>query len=176
VPTAFVGFGHTGGASGALAALAAHLDPAPSVKWGAGSSPLAGHAARAVYLPYSDAGLVGVLLQAPTEGALRDAARAALDGMKAAASGLDKDAAARAVAKARFAAASAIDGRDGYTHALAPKLLAGDNGPATDVLKAFEGLDAKAIAGAAEAALKAKPVYVAVGDVTTLPYADEFGL
>jgi ubiquinol-cytochrome c reductase core subunit 2 len=198
-PTVFVGFGHAGSPSGALAALAQHLNPAPSVKWGAGLSPLSGSlpansSARAVYLPYSDAGLFGLLVQAGTEGILRDAAKVAVEGLKKAASGLDKDAAARAAAKARFAAASAIDGRDGYTATLAPKvrrlhlagsgwtlmthvqLLAGDNGPATDLLKAFDGLDAKAIASAAEKALKSKPVFVAVGDVHSLPYADEIGL
>jgi ubiquinol-cytochrome c reductase core subunit 2 len=126
-PTAFIGFGHTGGASPALAALAAHLQPSPAVKWGTGLSPLSSNlpsnaAAHAMYLPYSDAGLFGFLVQGGTEGAVGDAAKAAVNVLKQAASGLEKDAGIRAVAQAKFAAASAIDSRNGYTAVLGPKV------------------------------------------------------
>ncbi|KAG8739203.1 ubiquinol-cytochrome c reductase core subunit 1 [Ceratobasidium sp. 414] len=61
----FVGFG-VPGAAPELAALHAHLDTTPTLKWAAGSSPLAGTGAVPVYVPYSDAALFGVLVRAET--------------------------------------------------------------------------------------------------------------
>jgi ubiquinol-cytochrome c reductase core subunit 2 len=45
-----------------------------------------------------------------------------------------------------------------------------------DALKAFEGLDGNAVSKAAADLLKAKPLFITVGDVSSLPYADEVGL
>jgi ubiquinol-cytochrome c reductase core subunit 2 len=179
--TAFVGFGVAGAPSPALAALAAHLSPSPAVKWGAGTGALvgavpAGAALAPVYLPYSDGTLFGVLVQGARGALVRDAASAAVAAMRAAAE-LGADDAKKAVAKARFAAAAAVDGRAGYVAELGPRLLAqGKDASALDALAAFDKLDASAVASAAQSLLKAKPTFVVVGDVNELPYADEVGL
>jgi ubiquinol-cytochrome c reductase core subunit 2 len=181
VQTAFVGFGVAGAPSPALAALAAHLSPSPAVKWGAGTGALvgavpAGAALAPVYLPYSDGTLFGVLVQGARGALVRDAASAAVAAMRAAAE-LSADDAKKAVAKARFAAAAAVDARAGYVATLGPRLLAqGKDASALDALAAFDGLDASAVASAAQSLLKAKPTFVVVGDVNELPYADEVGL
>lgn len=127
-PTVFVGFGHTGASSPALAALASHLEPASAIKWGAGVSPLTAEVPKnthikPVYLPYSDAGLFGVLVQGATEGLVLDAAKAAVKALQAVAKdGLSGELAGRASAQAKFAAAKAIESRTGYAAVLGPKV------------------------------------------------------
>ncbi|KAG8739201.1 ubiquinol-cytochrome c reductase core subunit 1 [Ceratobasidium sp. 414] len=61
----FVRFG-VPGAAPKLAALHAHLNRTPALKWVAGSSPLAGIGTVPVYVPYSDAAMFGVLVRADT--------------------------------------------------------------------------------------------------------------
>lgn len=125
--TAFIGFGTTGAPSAETAALAAYLSAEPSVKWSKGLSPIAaalpqGASAQSVYLPYSDASLVGVLVQAPTAAALKEAGKVAVDAVKKAASGVSAEEVAAAVAKAKFAAASAADARAGVVEAIGAKV------------------------------------------------------
>src|SRR6266446_581779 len=77
----FVGFGSTTSASvPALHALAAHLDPAPALKWAGSSAAVAsgipvGINARSVLLPYSDATLIGVVLEGKDSAALKEGAK-----------------------------------------------------------------------------------------------------
>lgn len=117
----FVGFGAPG-ASPELAVLQAYLDTTPAVKWTAGSSPLAGINATPVYIPYSDAALFGVLVKGATAAETSAAAKAAADALKKVASGLTKEEASKAVARAKFAAAAAVEGRAGLVAALAPQV------------------------------------------------------
>lgn len=124
--TIFIGYGQTGASTGALAALAAHLNPTPAVKWSQGASPFAaalpaGTAAQSVLLPYSDGALFGILVQGATAGLAKDAAKAAIDALRAAGSVKAEEAKA-ALAKARFAAASLLDGREGLVTALGGKV------------------------------------------------------
>ncbi|EAU87908.1 ubiquinol-cytochrome C reductase complex core protein 2 [Coprinopsis cinerea okayama7 len=178
--TVFIGFGQSGAPSAELATLAAHLSPSPSVKWSKGVSPLAaaipeGASVQSVYLPYTDASLVGLLVQAPTAAGVKEAGKAAVQALKSAAAGVEQEQLASAVAKARFAAASAVDSRQGLTATLGPKVLAGGDASAASVVSAFDAVNASGFTKAASALLAAKPTYVAVGDAS-LPYADELGL
>jgi ubiquinol-cytochrome c reductase core subunit 2 len=125
--TAFIGFGTTGAPSAEAAALAAYLSPAPSVKWSQGVSPIAaalpqGSSVQSVYLPYSDASLVGVLVQGHSAAAVKEAGKVVVDAVKKAAAGASAEEVAAAVAKAKFAAASAADARAGIVDTIGAKV------------------------------------------------------
>lgn len=128
--TVFIGFGTTGAPSAEVATLAAYLNPSPSVKWskGASTSALAaaalpeGASVEVVYLPYSDAALVGLLVQAPTAEAVREAGVKAVEALKKAAAGAEEGDVQSAVAKAKFAVASAADKRAGVVEAIGSKV------------------------------------------------------
>ncbi|KAK7030710.1 peptidase-M16 domain-containing protein [Favolaschia claudopus] len=177
--TIFIGYGTTGAPTPELAALAAHLDPNPSVKWAKSASPiLVGEntTAQAVYLPYSDAALVGLLVQGPTAAGVREAAKAAVAAIKGT-SGVKAEQLKSAVAKAKFRLAANADGRAGIVEVLGSKVLAGSSETSLDA--AIASLDKVSSAGFTKAAgelIKGKPTYVAIGDTQALPYADELGL
>jgi ubiquinol-cytochrome c reductase core subunit 2 len=79
---------------------------------------------QSVYLPYSDATLFGLLVQGTTAAGVTEAGKAAVKALKSAAAtgGVKGEELKKAVAKAKFAAASAIDGRDGLVSVLGSKV------------------------------------------------------
>ncbi|KAH9034226.1 LuxS/MPP-like metallohydrolase [Lactarius pseudohatsudake] len=179
----FVGFGSTASASvPALHALAAHLNPAPALKWATGAAPLAsaipaGVSARSVLLPYSDATLIGVVLEGADAGALAEGAKAVVGAFKDVAAGkVGKEELGRAVARAKFQLAAGLEGREGYVGAFGPKVLRGEAANVQAALEGVQGVSGTSLAQAAANLVKGKPTYVAVGDLHTLPYADEIGL
>ena len=143
----FVGFGSTASASvPALHALAAHLNPAPALKWAASAAPLAaaipaGVHAHSVLLPYSDATLVGILLEGRDAAALGEGAKAVVGAFKNAAGGkVGKEELARAVARAKFQLAAGIEGREGYVGAFGPKVLKGETAGMQAALDGVQGV------------------------------------
>jgi len=177
--TVFIGFGAPGAPSADLAAFSAHISPQPAVKWSQGISPIAaaapvGTSVQSVYLPYSDATLLGILIQGSSAAGVREAGKAAVQALKAGV----KNAAdvKKAVAKARFAAASSLESRDGLFSLLGSKVLAGSDASIATALSSFDKVGASSISKAATSLVKGKPTYVAIGDVNTLPYPDELGL
>jgi ubiquinol-cytochrome c reductase core subunit 2 len=130
--TVFVGYGVAGASSSpssSLAILSAHLSPQPSIKWSQGISPISagvpvGTSVRTVLLPYSDAALFGLLIQGASAEGVREAGKAAVRALKesCAAGGVKGPDLKKAVAKAKFAAASAVDRRDGFFNVLGPKV------------------------------------------------------
>ncbi|KAI0758832.1 LuxS/MPP-like metallohydrolase [Fomes fomentarius] len=178
--TVFIGFGTAGAPSAELAVLASHLDPTPSVKWSQGTSPIAagipvGASVKSVLLPYSDASLFGLLVQGQTAADVKAAGKAAVDALKTAGS-LNGEDLQKAVAKAKFSAANALDVRDGLLATLGPKILSGASTSVADTLSSLDGVTASAYSKAASSLLKSKLTYIAVGDTKSLPYADELGL
>ncbi|KAJ7224370.1 peptidase family M16-domain-containing protein [Mycena pura] len=177
--TIFIGYGTSGSPAAELAALAAHLDPNPSIKWARSSSPLLQDGKTSVHsvcMPYSDAALVGLLIQGPTAQAVREAGKAAVAALKGA-SDVKAENLKLAVAKAKFRLASTVDSRDGLLEVLGSKVLAGSS--ETSVEASLSSLDKITTAGfnkAATSLLKGKVTYIAVGDTQALPYADELGL
>lgn len=130
--TVFIGFGVAGAPSGDLAVLNAHLSTTPSIKWSKGLSPIAasipaGASVQTVYLPYSDASLFGFLVQAETAEGVTQAGLAAIKALKEATSGkgIAEEALKSAVAKAKFTAANAVEGREGLFTTLGGKVLQG---------------------------------------------------
>ncbi|KAK0189412.1 Metalloenzyme, LuxS/M16 peptidase-like protein [Armillaria mellea] len=158
--TVFIGFGTTGTPSPDLAAFSSYLSPTPSIKWSQGLSPIAsaipaGTSVQSVYLPYSDASLFGLLVQGPSGASVKEAGKAAVQALKAAAQGLSQEDAAKAAAKAKFAAASAIESRDTFINVLGSKVLTGSDASVNAALEPF--------ANAASTLVSAKPTFVAVG-------------
>ncbi|KAH0580069.1 Cytochrome b-c1 complex subunit 2, mitochondrial [Termitomyces sp. J132] len=179
--TVFIGFGATGTPSPELATLAAHISPAPSVKWSKGISPLSlaiptYASVQSVYLPYSDATLVGVLIQGATAAEVKTAATAAVAELKKAAGGLSAEDLKKAVAKAKFAAASAVESRDGLAATFGSEIFAGAPTTLGATLASFDNVSAAGVSKAVSKLVTGKPTYVAIGNATALPYADEIGL
>ncbi|KAF8741724.1 LuxS MPP-like metallohydrolase, partial [Rhizoctonia solani] len=165
----FIGFGAPAG-SPELSALQAHLDGAPSVKWSTGSSPLAGTGAVPVYIPYSDAALFGVLVSGNNVAADTKTAVAALK------KGLSKEEATKAVSKAKFKAASALEAREGLVAAVAPQVFGGSTSSLDSFHAALDKVSEASVSKTLSSLLGAKPTFVAIGDVNALPYVDELGL
>ncbi|KAJ3867834.1 Metalloenzyme, LuxS/M16 peptidase-like protein [Lentinula novae-zelandiae] len=179
--TVFVGFGSAGAPTPEIAALSAYLSPTPSVKWSKGSSPIAatipeGTTVEVVHLSYSDASLFGLLVQGPSGSAVKEAGKAAVQALKTVSNGLKGDDLKKALSKAKFTAASAVDSREGLVSILGSKVLSGHESSLDTTLASFDKVSEIAFAKAASTLVKVKPVFVAVGDVATLPYADELGL
>lgn len=81
-----------------------------------------GTSVQTVYLPYSDATLFGLLVQGSTSSSVKEAGKAAVAALQAAAKGIKEEELKAAVSKAKFAAASAVDTRDGLVAALGAKV------------------------------------------------------
>ena len=157
VQTIFVGFGSTASASvPALHALAAHLNPAPALKWAGSAAPVAsgiptGIRARSVLLPYSDATLVGVVLEGTDGAALREGAKAIVGGFKGAAAGkVGKEELARAVARARFQLAAGVEAREGYVGAFGPKVLKGETASVQGTLDGIQAVSGSGLSQVSE--------------------------
>lgn len=177
--TVFIGYGTAGPSDPAIAALAAYLSPTPSLKWSKGLSPLSelpqGTSIQSVYLPYSDATLFGLLVQGTTTAGVKEAGKLAVKALKGVLSVKAEDL-KKALAKAKFTAASSIDNRDGIINILGPKVFAGSDASLDSTLTAFDKVNNIVFTKAASTLLKSKPTYVAIGHIHTLPYADELGL
>ncbi|CAD6893043.1 unnamed protein product [Tilletia controversa] len=177
----FLGFeGAATGSKPELAVLRAHLGGESSVKWSSGLSPLAQLSAKdpsvrasAFNLTFSDTGIIGAYVSAQPD-RIAAAVKSVAAAFKEAASKISSDDLKKAIAKAKYDAASSFESRAGAHEAVASSLL--EHGKAVtleDTFKALEGVSADAVSSAAEKALKSKPTTVAVGDVNVLPYADE---
>ncbi|KAJ7077862.1 Metalloenzyme, LuxS/M16 peptidase-like protein [Mycena belliarum] len=177
--TLFIGFGAPGVPSPELSTLAAYLDPNPSVKWSRGSSPMLQAeqtSVQAVYLPYSDASLVGLLIQGPNAQAVTMAGKAAVAALKGS-SGVKAEELKSAIAQAKFRTASSVDGRAGLVEVLGSKVLAGLKETSVEAsLSAFDKVTATSFKNTTAALVKSKPTFVVIGDTQTLPYAEELGL
>jgi ubiquinol-cytochrome c reductase core subunit 2 len=147
--TIFVGFGSTSTASvPALHALAAHLNPSPSLKWSTSStSPLApsipsGVSAHSILLPYTDASLIGVMLTGTDASALKEGAKAVVQAFRdtAEGKGVGKEELGRAVARAKFQVAAAVEGREGMVGTFGPKVLRGEKVSVQATLEGVQGV------------------------------------
>ncbi|KAL7340040.1 exocyst complex component EXO84 [Rhodotorula toruloides] len=156
------------------AVLAVLLGGQASVKWGAGASPLAKLAtstssAKAFNLGYSDAGLFGISVSAKTND-VADVATKALSELKNVANGVSDELVKQAVAKAKFAAAAALETREGKTLVLGEQLASGGEAPAIDdIFAKLDKVTGESLAKAAKNALASKPTTVAVGNTHALP-------
>ncbi|GAA5855918.1 hypothetical protein JCM8547_000415 [Rhodosporidiobolus lusitaniae] len=152
-----------------------------AVKWGAGSSPLAKlttatSSAQAFNLAYSDAGLFGIAVSGKTAD-VSEVASKAIAALKEVKNGAAEEAVKQAVAKAKFAAASALETRAGQVEVIGHQVAY--NGQAPSLEEVFAKLDkvsVESLSKAASSALSSKPTTVAVGNTHALPYADALGL
>ncbi|KAJ3536257.1 hypothetical protein NMY22_g6110 [Coprinellus aureogranulatus] len=95
---------------------------------------------------------------------LEQAGKVAVDAVKKAANSVSNEVVATAAAKARFAAASAADGRAGVVEAIGAKIFSGSGASNASTLAAFDS-DASAFSKDASSLVR----------VGALPYADELG-
>lgn len=178
---AFEGAGHKDAAAAAnLAVLRSLLGGESSVKWSNGVSPFSqiadsvqGAQANAFNLTFSDSGIFGAHVSAPST-SVQQAASKVAQALKNVAGGLKEETIKAAIAKAKFERASLLENRTASHELLSAQLL--DGGKAAtleEAFAAFEDVKASSLSSAAEKLLKSKPTTVAVGDVHLLPYADE---
>lgn len=123
----FIGFGTAGTPSAELAVLASYLSPKPSVKWAQGTSPisaslLAGTSAEAVFLPYSDAALFGILVQGKNVEGVKEVVKASVKALQDASTSIKPEELQKAIAKAKFSSASAVENKDGFVNTIAPQV------------------------------------------------------
>lgn len=147
-----VAFEGASAASAEFAVLRYLLGGESSVKWSTGSSPLAKLAstnvsAQAFNLAYSDAGLFGFAVKAPTA-QVADVASKALAELKTVAKGASDEAIKQAIAKAKFAAAAALETRYGQVELVGAQLAAEGKVPASleEVFSALDKVSAESIA------------------------------
>lgn len=114
--TIFIGFGTTT-PSPVLSVLSAHVSPTPSLKWP--SAPRTSATVTSVLLPYSDATLTGVLVQGADAKSVAEAAKAVVEKLK---KPLSADELKIAVARAKFGAAAALEGREGLVEVIGGKV------------------------------------------------------
>ncbi|KAF8331843.1 Metalloenzyme, LuxS/M16 peptidase-like protein [Cantharellus anzutake] len=176
-PTLFIGFG-TSSPLSALPVLAAYLEPTPSLKWTPGTSPLSkvpqGASVEIVHETYSDGALLGVLVQAPTIAAAKEAGTIAAKALRNLSS-INKQELQKAISKAKFKAASALESRETTAVAIAPQVFTGKGDLVQSTLKELESIAESEVNKAARSLTSGKPTYVAIGS-GALPYADELGL
>ncbi|GJN87275.1 hypothetical protein Rhopal_000223-T1 [Rhodotorula paludigena] len=163
------------------AVLALLLGGEASVKWGQGATPLAKlttatSSAKAFHLGYSDAGLFGVSVSGKTAD-VEGVAQKAVAELKQVAQGVSAEAVKQAVAKAKFAAAAALETKVGQVSVVGEQVAAHGQVPSLDAIFAkLDEVTAESLAKAAKDALASKPTTVAVGNTHALPYADSLGL
>ncbi|KAF8130166.1 Metalloenzyme, LuxS/M16 peptidase-like protein [Boletus edulis] len=168
--TVFIGFGTTT-PSPVLSVLSAHVAPTQSLKWSA--APRQPATVTSIHLPYSDAVLTGVLVQAADAKSVTEAARAVVEKLK---KPLNANDLKIAVARAKFGAATAVEGREGLVEAIGSNIFSNANASIENTLAALDKVDTAAVSKAVSELTAATPTFVVVGDVKTLPYADEIGL
>jgi ubiquinol-cytochrome c reductase core subunit 2 len=141
--TIFIGFGSAGPVTPELSVLAAHLSSSKSVPWSEQPvSPFPNlpkdSTVQTILLPYSDASLLGFLVQAPTTASVVQAGKAVAAGIKAAGAGIKSDALKKAIAKAKFSAATTLDTRAGLMETVSLQLLMGNKATLESVFSNIE--------------------------------------
>ncbi|EPQ31795.1 uncharacterized protein PFL1_01127 [Pseudozyma flocculosa PF-1] len=180
----FEGAGHQdASASAELAVLRSLLGGESSIKWSRGTSPLsqiadkvAGAEARSFNLTFSDSGVFGVHVSAPHARVL-EATKAATNAFKEVAGGVSSDDLTKAIAKAKYEQAAALESSRLASHeAVAGQLLEGGKvASLDDKVAQLEAVSKDSLAKVVEKLVgkSAKPTTVAIGNVHVLPYADE---
>lgn len=150
--TIFIGYGASSAATPELSVLAAHLSSSPHVKWSEGSASTFSSLPReakvqTVLLPYSDATLFGLLIQAPTTEAVHAAGKSVVSSLKSASSSIKAEDLKKAIAKAKFNAASPLDNRQGLLDAVALQVLTGSSATVESIFSGLDGVSASAASG-----------------------------
>ncbi|GJJ09083.1 hypothetical protein Clacol_003305 [Clathrus columnatus] len=170
--TIFIGYGIPGQPSAELSILNSYLSTTPSLKWSTSSSPLATGlpsetSAKPVLLQYSDAALFGVIVQGKTPEGVTEAGKTVAQVLKNLS--VKEEDFKRATAKAKFSAASEQDSRSGH-------LVAATAPWVNQLFSSTEKLTSASVGKLASDLRKAKPTFVAVGDIYRLPHLDQLGL
>jgi len=82
-----------------------------------------GTSVQSLYLPYSDAGLFGLVVSGRTVEGVKEAGKVAVEVLKKSTKGLTEDELKIALAKAKLGAASAVESREGLIRDLGAKVM-----------------------------------------------------
>ncbi|KAA1102231.1 ubiquinol-cytochrome c reductase core subunit 1 [Puccinia graminis f. sp. tritici] len=147
-----------------------------SIKWAAGSGPLAALPVRAFNLAYSDIALFGFLVSAPAN-QTRSVAQNALRQLRQIATGnsVDHEAVKRAALKAQFLVASHLENNLLRTELLGTQALGSPKSASqlSDLYASYAQVTADQVVKAAKDLLDSPPTTVAVGNTQELPYFDQ---
>ncbi|KAG0143365.1 hypothetical protein CROQUDRAFT_661363 [Cronartium quercuum f. sp. fusiforme G11] len=155
------------------------LGSAPaSVKWSQGISPLSSLPVKSFHLPYSDAGLFGFIIRAPSQ-EVKTVTNQALAELKkiAAGNGIEKESVGRAVKKAQFLVASGLENHILRAETLGSQIQNANASPhhLQDVYASYAQVTPDQVIKAAKSVLSIRPTTVAIGNVHQLPYPDDLG-
>lgn len=184
-PTMIIAFGSTGTASPDMSVIPHLLGGESALKWVPGTSPLSlaaekvpGSKARSFVLPYSDASLVGVEISAPTSQGLNTLAKEVVSAVKSVGSSVKEEDLKKAIAGAKFTAASVVDSKEGLLASYGPQVLSSSNSLKSldEIQNSLGNVSSSSLGKAVEELFKGKATVVAIGDLAVLPYADELGL
>ncbi|ODV91935.1 hypothetical protein CANCADRAFT_79046 [Tortispora caseinolytica NRRL Y-17796] len=166
-------------ASPAAAVLGYALGGIPAIKWATSSASIPTGAAEVSpfvstatgYASYANAGLLHFSVTGPYSAAssVSAAAKKAASVIKSAPSSLSDDVIKRAIAQAKFAAASAVDSYEGTNWAVGTKGL----GLGSVDTAAFDKVTPDAVKAVAKKIAEATPAVAAVGKIFELPHTDE---
>ncbi|KAJ3100580.1 hypothetical protein HDU96_010286 [Phlyctochytrium bullatum] len=157
------------------------LDGSKRLKWADSASGLLGQASAAgtsvsaFNTSYTDAGIFGLLVKGSTD-AIKPAAQAGIDALKAAASSVSPSALERAKKAAILDAdgADAFGSRDVALYAIGRQAItSGSFVTPVEVASAISNVTAEDVSALAKSLLASKPSVVARGNTLKLPYADE---
>jgi ubiquinol-cytochrome c reductase core subunit 2 len=137
-PAMVIAFGSNSAPTPELSVLSHLLGGTSGLKWAPGVSPLSlaadkipGASAKAFVLPYSDAGLFGVVITAPTSEGVKSLSSEVVGLVQGLQKEVKEEELKRAIAKAKFEAASATETRDGLLTTVVPQVSCDPLGRAT---------------------------------------------
>ncbi|KAJ9065465.1 ubiquinol-cytochrome c reductase core subunit 1 [Entomophthora muscae] len=147
------------------------------LKWGSGASPVAklvagtSAQASAFNFSYSDAGLFGLYIAAPSA-EITQLANSSLAELRKTASGLSAEELKRGIALARFEALSSLESQ--YSKAVVFGTQVSLSGKMTeDAASRFSSVTENQVVEAAKKLLSGKPTVSTYGNLQSLPYADQ---
>lgn len=147
-----------------------------SIKWSNGTSPLAPLPVKAFHLPYSDIGLFGLFIRAPSS-QIKSIASKALSELRNVANGnsIDPSAVSRAISKAKFLIASSLESNVAQNEILGTRTDLSHQAPQQleDLYSSYSQVTPEKVIQAAKSILKSSPTTVAIGNTDELPHFDE---
>ncbi|EGG11432.1 uncharacterized protein MELLADRAFT_41910 [Melampsora larici-populina 98AG31] len=155
------------------------LGSSPSlIKWSNGTTPMASLPLKSFHLPYSDSGLFGFIINAPSD-QVKSVTHQALSELKkiAAGNGIDEESVTRAVKKAQFLVASGLESNLIKAETIGSQIHGTGPSPqqVQDIYSSYSQVKPDAVIKAAKNLLNTRPTTVAIGNVHKMPFHDDLG-
>lgn len=148
------------------------------IKWSNGTTPIASLPLKSFHLPYSDSGLFGFIVNAPSD-QVKSVTNQALSELKkiAGGNGIDDQSVNRAVKKAQFLVASGLESNVIKAETIGSQIHGNGASPQQlqDVYSSYSQVNPDAVIKAAKNLLSTRPTTVAIGNVHEMPFHDDLG-